>query len=162
MNSFLSVRSSLQKTAAAAVCVEAVKHVAKPLANDYEVYNLLATTLSNINSANTDIRDMVYRFLWQLLQYSGFAPDIGKCIVSRGSVGETGYFSFEGGGILSEAHKDRDLYAQKILMIDFIPLTDVYMPLTDTMRLIVIKFWKRVVDHAELRSWSFFNTAYEY
>ena len=157
---FFMIRTDLYKTAAAAVCVEATKIVTKPLNREYMIYALLRKTLEQIEQSQTPNQDVVYRFLWQLLGRAGFAPEIERCIVSKAPVTTTGYFSFEGGGILAQVYRERDSNALEIDMRDFVALPNTQEPLSQTMRTLISTFWQRVIDHTDLRSWTFFMNTY--
>jgi len=152
------IRRSVERRATASVCVEAVKIITKPLARDERVYALLKNTLQWLEEGERTLVEQntcAHAFLWSLLHLSGFAPEMENCINCR-QTAKGAYFSLEGGGILCENCRDRDITAVNIDTGEF-KKNRVGEPLSGSVQEIVISFWGQVVDHAELRSWEFFK-----
>lgn len=149
------LRERLELSAAAAVCCEAIKHIAKPLAPDARVWRLLRGTLAVLGDFPG--QDTVYRFLWRLAALSGFAPEIKKCIHCRRRVNE-GYFSREGGGALCADCRGRDPLAVKMASRDLAALDGRQDNLSAPAREIIIGWWRAVVNHAPLKSWEFWES----
>lgn len=152
------IRGDVACVASASVCAEAVKLITKPLAADKRVYDLLKNVFGEISQNKAKQREAVIKFLWQLLHLSGFAPEINKCINCKQGAG-SGYFSFEGGGLLCAACRRRDIMAMELRSDLLFRLRA--GKLSEQMQELVIRFWERVVDHAELRSLGFWRVINE-
>lgn len=148
------LRGQLELAAAAAVCCEAVKLVSKPMSPDARVWETLRAALSALSFAPR--HNIVYRFLWQLLSLSGFAPEMKKCIHCRRHL-VAGYFSNEGGGILCFDCCRRDGRAVKMETGDLAALDGGRSTLSTEARQVVIGWWRTVVSHAPLRSLEFWE-----
>jgi len=153
------LRGDISAIAAASVCVEAVRLITKPLAADGRVFWLLGQALravSRVTSHPKAARLLAARFLWQLLALSGFAPELNACITTRVLVA-SGSFSFEGGGVLCEDAARHDPFA---VPVDAQTLAQLRENRIETQEAedIVVRYWRRVVDFAELRSWKFLTT----
>lgn len=154
------VRGNIEILALASLCVEAVKLITRPLAADKRVFSLLQQTLlflENPAANQSEKQAASERFLWQLLALSGFSPELDQCIQCHADVA-AGYFSFEGGGVLCVTCARHDLLAVSI-DTDALLYLRANIPVTSpAISKIVIGFWRRVVDHVELRSWNFWET----
>lgn len=153
------VRGDLELLAAAGLCAEAVKLITKPQARDQSIFALLTRTLRLLEAerlTKAARRSLVISFIWRLLSISGFAPELRNCIHCRRAVG-SGAFSFDGGGALCRQCAARDIGAVPLTVEALRHLQNHALPDAPELRTIVIGFWRRVVDYAELRSWGFWE-----
>ncbi len=155
IHAFQTLRSQVHGIAAASVCVEAIKLLTRPLAPDARLYQLLRDTLHACEQEKDKevLKQTVAQFLWIALSYAGFRPELDRCLITRTPV-EQGAFSFEGGGVLDTLVMNRDIYAE--------PLSATILEKLRTNRItcaqsesIVLRYWRHVIDHTELRSWRF-------
>ena len=151
------IRSNVDLLACASVCVEAVKHISKPLSADIKIYNLLTDVLNLLEENKLTLSEkkhLVISFLWKTVCLSGFAPEINNCIHSRKKV-EKGYFSFEGGGMLSGEFSHQDSGSVYLEEKELESLRRADFRESDKLHNLVLDFWKKVVDHADLKSFNF-------
>lgn len=102
-------------------------------------------------------RQRIDRFLWNLLCFSGFAPEMKKCIHCRRHI-QSGFFSREGGGALCVDCCGRDGLAVKMEPGDLAALSGGQSTLSEQARQVVIGWWQTVVSHAPLRSLEFLES----
>ena len=127
-------------------CLEAVD--IKKIGDTSTCFNIAPVTK---DTKLAEKRMAVVKFLWNLLAMSGFAPETAKCINCRQEK-EEGYFSFEGGGFLCDNCRQRDLFSLPLDRDSLRQLRQQEFLVSDSLSKLVIKFWQKVVDHAELRS----------
>ena len=153
------IRANIELTAAAYLCVEAVKLITKPGSAERAIFRALAAALLFLESdaaALPEKRAAVIRFLWQLLSFSGFSPELARCINCRLEV-VSGAFSFEGGGALCSACAHHDCQAAPLSPAMLYELRRGPTTEANELTAVVIGFWRRVVDYSELKSWIFWQ-----
>ena len=153
------LRGQLELRAAASLVAEAVKLITKPLSAERPVWHELKEALTILDTEAYSLEEkkaVAIRFLWKLLAYSGFTPELGRCINCRQDM-QTGAFSCEGGGMLCPACQHYDLLAIP-LSGDRLDSLRKNMPiLHEDLAAVIIGFWRQVVDYTELKSWNFFK-----
>ena len=152
------IRNHIESIASASVMSQAVKIITKPLNKDIRIFNLLKSGLhilekENISQSHSQV--LVGSFLWKLLAISGFAPELRNCINCRRE-SDNSNFSLEGGGILCNNCKNRDIFALEIDKTIQKELLESNI-LSEKSFDIVTRYWSKIVDHAELKSLSFFQ-----
>ncbi len=153
------IRSQLELKAAASLCVEAVKLITKPLSAERPVWHELKATLTILDNEGYSLEEkkaVAIRFLWSLLAYSGFTPELSRCINCREAM-EKGSFSCEGGGMLCPACVRYDLMAIPLTASVLDSLRNNMPILHEDIAAVIIGFWRKVVDYTELKSWAFFK-----
>ncbi|MBU2575848.1 DNA repair protein RecO [Patescibacteria group bacterium] len=158
LNNHYIVRSSVEKLASASVCSEAIKHITKPLSSDKRVYGLMRALLVGLEKMHEKHgqKYLVATFLWQLLGISGFRAELKNCINCRTELKE-GSFSFEGGGILCDNCKYKDMLSIEIDKIILNQLKTSNLK-SEESQSIAKRFWQSIVDHRPLDSLDFFET----
>jgi DNA repair protein RecO (recombination protein O) len=152
------LRSDMNLLSSASVCVEAVKHISKPLSKDKRIFLLLRDAMDILERKDLPkehTRAVAGTFLWKLLHTSGFAPELENCINCR-IKSQKVMFSAEGGGILCDSCQNRDIFAINIDNKELNELRESRIISQKSFDL-VIQYWNRIVDHAELKSLEFFN-----
>ncbi|MDP1709433.1 MAG: DNA repair protein RecO, partial [Candidatus Komeilibacteria bacterium] len=153
------IRSQLELTAAASLCVEAVKLITKPLSAERAIWQELTRTLTILEDEGYSLiekKGAAVAFLWKLIALGGFTPELSRCIKCRHGV-ESGVFSCEGGGMLCPNCQSHDLLAAPLSAEALVDLRLNRMSKSQDLADIVIAFWRQVVDYTELRSWNFFR-----
>ena len=160
--SHANIRSQLELKAAASLCVEAVKLITKPLSSERPVWQELKATLAILDGAEYSLKEkkaVAIRFLWNLLAYSGFTPELARCINCRESL-SSGSFSCEGGGMLCLNCQRHDLMSIPLSREIWDSLRKNMPILHEDLAAVIIGFWRKVVDYTELKSWAFFKAIY--
>jgi len=153
-----SIRSNIEKLASISVCSEAIRNITKPMSSDRRVFNLMRALLYELDQMHekNDQKYLVTTFLWQLLGISGFRAELKNCINCRINL-EKGAFSFEGGGILCNNCKYRDIFSEEIDQVTLNQLKTSNLKSRQS-QLIAKQFWQKIVDHRPLNSLDFFET----
>lgn len=152
------VRESITKTAAASVCVEAVKRATRPLSPERGVYEFLDGTLREISFAPSpqEEGEITARFVWRLLAATGFAPELMQCINCKKPL-RAGAFSCEGGGMLCNACSVRDAFADEASERVLAELRGAHRSFGPHTQTIAKRFWNYVFEEP-LESWNFYHT----
>ncbi|OJI07872.1 DNA repair protein RecO [bacterium CG10_46_32] len=152
------IRSDMVKSAAASVCVEAVKRATRPFSREYGLYQGLDRVLFQLEHAhkNGEESEIMSRFVWDLISQMGFAPELGRCIHCKSPV-SSGAFSCEGGGMLCEACAPADVFADSVDGALLAQLASEEYALDAHAQTIVKRFWNHVFEYPII-SWDFFQT----
>jgi DNA repair protein RecO (recombination protein O) len=154
-----SIRNNIESIASASVCAQAVKIITKPLSNDARIFNLLKKALYILERediSQLQSRALVGAFLWKLLAISGFAPELKNCINCRRESKDVN-FSLEGGGILCNNCKNRDIFAISVNESVYKELLESNIASEKSFD-IVTRYWSKIVDHTELKSLEFMKS----
>ena len=152
------IRASISKTAAASVCVEAVKRATRPFGREHSVYRFLDETLAQLSLAPHLQREteITARFVWQLCALTGFAPELSQCINCKKRL-SAGAFSCEGGGMLCSACAPRDAFADAADEAVLAELKGSSAAFGRQTQLITKRFWNYVFEEP-LESWNFHHS----
>ncbi|MAG28539.1 DNA repair protein RecO [bacterium] len=161
INANAAIRQDFERTAAASVCVEAVKRITKPLSREHGLYELLRSILHKLEKEDLSARkqELTVKFLWHLVSLSGFAPELDHCINCK-KESKTGSFSYEGGGILCQNCANRDVFAASVNQDILNQLKERHQTLALETQNIITTFWNRIIE-APLGSWNFFQEVYK-
>ncbi len=156
-DSRMGIRVDVVKSAAASVCVEAVKRGTRPFLRERGVYELLDRALVRLERAAGRGEEMLAaRFVWELVARVGFAPEMRRCINCKQPL-SSGRFSHEGGGVLCEPCAPCDVFADEVSERALRALRAGVEPLDATAQAIVQRFWNHVFEHP-IASWNFLKT----
>ncbi|MDZ4221247.1 MAG: DNA repair protein RecO [Patescibacteria group bacterium] len=149
------IRSNINKTAAASVCVEAVKKATRPNSLERGMYAMLDQTLGALEQSQGNEADISGQFVWRLMAAAGFSPELGRCIHCKRAVLE-GSFSCEGGGVLCNTCSERDIYADQAPASVLAELRETEYSFGAQAQIIAKRFWNYVFD-APIESWNFLD-----
>lgn len=157
-----AIRADIGKTAAASVCVEAVKRATRPFSREHGVYELLDQALLSVERARAASEEahLATRFVWELISQMGFAPELGRCINCKRALAE-GKFSCEGGGMLCEQCAPRDAFADAVDHAMLAQLAGSEEWLDEQAQTIVQRFWNHIFEQS-IASWDFLHAVEDF
>ena len=150
------IRFCLEAISIALVCSEAIKQISKPLSSDERVFHLLSNLFDKLEKSQYESKSMIASFLWDLLAISGFKAELSQCIHCKTQV-FSGSFSAEGGGILCENCKTRDM---RSIDIDEETCGQLKSHKIESKlgQNIAREFWLKIVDNRPISSLYFFES----
>jgi len=109
MENFDNIRKDLDLIAAASYSVDLVDALMQVEDNNNEIFEILMSTLNELNNLNNNIEKVLAIFQIKALSSSGFKPHLESCVICSKQLGLVTRFSNALGGLLcsSCAHKDK-------------------------------------------------------
>jgi len=101
---FSAIRADFQKIQLASHYVEIIDNLIKVHHKDLRIFNLIKEVFSDIEKIiplKEEIAKMDWYFVWRILWYLGFGPELYRCLVCRKRLRKkNNYFDFRKGGVI--------------------------------------------------------------
>jgi DNA repair protein RecO (recombination protein O) len=118
IENFKNIRGDLKKLKIAYQIIGVSNQLIKGEERDLKIWELFSDIFNKLNnnwSLRFDYQSLIYYyFLWNLLSFLGYRPQLYQCIICQGKLNPANlYFSSKGGGLVCKTCSGKEKYSQR-------------------------------------------------